>query len=138
MITFEEIYTILRNEIIAHHPRATVTATLNPKFEKFPHVYIRGSHFQPVETMTLGNRQGYRNVTIEIHAYANTKPNCDKIIETVEDLLESEAFVERSILVEDEIDPTLWHVVGRWSRLIGDGDRLNTSIPTTNDEGDTE
>ena len=135
-IAKNEIYTRVVNAVKAEFPTAYCAGQLEPLPPSFPAVYTRMigmSVPQEYETL-LFDSQMYR-ASWEVQIFTNAENDSGQqaysIASVVQACMQSMGFLCDMLEPIDNVDPTIYRLVGRWHRVIGyNGD----SLPVVPDE----
>lgn len=128
----EAVYTYLRNAIVTAHSGAYVTARREPVTKTFPAVrVIEINRTRPQEYATLANDDQQYESTFETEIFSNKQSGAlaeaYSILDTVESAFKTLGYFETFCEPIDNIDPSIFRIVGRFSRQIGMAD----VIPST-------
>lgn len=134
MITVNQIYTYVKNRITAGRS-LYVSSTPEPLPPQFPSVEIVEMNHYPLERALPINFGEHDTVSLrrdfEVHVYSNLKngalTQARDIMTDVETAFREAYFVETYCSQARNADPTVVHMVARFTRNIGDGDALTVS-----------
>ena len=123
----EAVYTYLRNAIVTAHSGAYVTARREPVTKTFPAVrVIEINRTRPQEYATLANDDQQYESTFETEIFSNKQSGAlaeaYSILDTVESAFKTLGYFETFCEPIDNIDPSVFRIVGRFSRQIGMAD----------------
>ena len=130
MVTFNDIYTVIRNAVKAEYPSAYCTSKYEPVPSEFPAVYVsQVGRSTPQGTITFSTSATYSEYTIQIQIFSNKtdtpKSECDAIYTVIKRALEGERlFVEKNAFPLENADTSIYRFQAQFTRLFGDGDAL--------------
>lgn len=130
--TREAVYTYVRNAIVAAHSGAYVTARREPVSKTFPAIRLSEvNRTRPQSYATLANDDEQYVSTFEVEIFCNEQSGAlataYSVLETIEDAFKRLGYFENYCQPVDNIDPSVYRIVARFSRQIGMAD----VIPTT-------
>jgi hypothetical protein len=125
----ESVYTYVRNALVAAHNGIYVTARREPVTKTFPAVRIIEMNRQRTEQYaTLANDDDQYVSTIETEVFSNKRNGAVQEAYAVQDTLEAAfkrlGYFETFSDAIDNIDPSVFRVVSRFTKQIGLGDTL--------------
>lgn len=128
----KSVYTYVRNAIVASHSGAYVTGRREPVTKTFPAVrVIEMNRVRTQEFATLANDDDQYVSTFEVEIFSNKQNNALEeaysVLDTVESAFKRLGYFEIFSEPIDNIDPSIFRVVARFTRQIGMAD----TIPTT-------
>ena len=131
MISFNEIYTEVREAILAISPDAFVTSTYTPTPSKFPAVFVREiGKYTPPRYATLNNSENVSEVTYEVQIFSNkqsgAKSEADTLYAAIKVALKKQYFREASATPVDNADHTVYRFAATFRRIIADADNVKT------------
>ena len=131
-ITRNEIYTRIVNAVKAEYPTVYYSAQLEPVPSAFPAVYARmigASVTQDNETLAFDS-EIYR-ASWEVQIFSNKENDAGQeaysIAKVVQSCMQSMGFLLDMLEPIDNIDPTVFRIIGRWHREVG---YVGDSLPT--------
>ena len=130
-MTNNEIYTYLRNGIVAAYENAYVSSRYENIPASFPAVYIKEiGRNRPINGITLAFDDQQYESTYEIQAFSNKEigasAEADKVMAKMEELMNDLYFIETMRQPMTNTDPSIYRIVARFHRRLTSGD----SIPT--------
>ena len=128
----ETVYTYVRNALVDAHDGIYVTARREPVTKSFPAVrLIEMNRVRTQEYATLANDDDQYASTFETEVFSNKQTGAVSEAYSIQDTLEAAfkrlGYFETYSDAIDNIDPSIFRVVSRFTRQIGLGDE----IPTT-------
>ena len=129
MITKNQIYSTIVDAVQTAFPSAYCAGRLEPIPDHFPAVYIRPIGIStPAEWETLEFDGSVWRPTFEIQIFSNKENDAGEeayaIASTVSAVMKSMYFLCDLLEPIENIDPSVFRLVGRWHRLIGGADDL--------------
>lgn len=122
MITSNEIFTKLHNELNNGERSIFCTTTHDPLAPDLPCLYYRETHFRPSDHITLGYDDEVIDSTVYIELY-DTEDLQDLVYE-VESVMNSMYYVETSCIQVDNADVSIERYSLTFNRIICGGDSL--------------
>lgn len=123
----EAVYTYVRNAIVTAHSGAYVTSRREPVGKTFP--AVRLSEVNRIRTQayaTLANDDQQYNSTFEAEIFSNEQngalATAYSVLDTVESAFKTLGYFETFCEPIDNIDPSVFRIVARFSRQIGMAD----------------
>ena len=126
MITDNQVYTIVKNKVVAKYSGAYVTSSRIYTSETWPTVSIVCIDGTPISE-TIDFSESNRRSTFDVNVYTNTTLTDAKNIATVVRSAFKECGYRCKVFepLDNALDPNIKRYVGRFTRAIGDGDTLN-------------
>lgn len=127
--TREAVYTYVRNAIVTAHSGAHVTSRVEPITKTFPAIKVaEANRIRTQQYATLANDDDQYESTFEIEIYSNKANGAVKeaydILGTVEGAFKRLGYFETFCDPIDNIDPSVFRIMARFTRQIGMGDSL--------------
>lgn len=126
MITDNQVYTYVKNKVVAKYSGAYVTSSRIYTSETWPTVSIVCIDGTPISE-TIDFTESNRRSTFDVNVYTNTTLTDAKNIATVVRSAFKECGYRCKVFepLDNALDPNIKRYVGRFTRAIGDGDTLN-------------
>jgi hypothetical protein len=126
MITDNQVYTFVKNKVVAKYSGAFVTGSRIYTTEQWPTVSIVCIDSTPISE-TIDFSESNRRSTFDVNVYSNNSLTEAKKIATVVRNAFKECGYRCKVFepLDNALDPNIKRYVGRFSRAIGDGDTLN-------------
>lgn len=134
-ISKNQIYTNIVNAVTDAFPTAYCAGRIEPIPDHFPAVYARMIGFSiPVNSVSLTFDSHLERPTYEVQVFSAKENDAGQeaydIMRVVGSVMASMGFLCDMVEPIDNIDPTVFRIVGRWHRIIGDGDTVEDYVPT--------
>ena len=125
MIDIEnQIYTMVRNAILAEYPKAFITSYYVRSPASFPAIsFEKVDTYSDTATRDSGSNENYAVELYEVNIYSNDQDNkksiCKEIAQIVDDVLTPRNF-NRTMLepIPNELDSTIYRLTGRYQVLV--------------------
>lgn len=129
MITFNEIYNYIESQVNTVSRPVYCASRLEPVPEEFPACYIvENDHFPRRDSITLSYQDEQVERHFEVHVHSNlvngALAQAHEIMSDVEAAFRELYFIETYCGQTNNIDPTVVHIVARFSRIIGGADTI--------------
>lgn len=126
MITDNQVYTFVKNKVVAKYSGAFVTGSRIYTTEQWPTVSIVCIDSTPISE-TIDFTESNRRSTFDVNVYSNNSLTEAKNILTVIRNAFKECGYRCRVFepLDNALDPNIKRYVGRFTRAIGDGDTLN-------------
>lgn len=126
MITDNQVYTFVKNKVVAKYSGAFVTGSRIYTTEQWPTVSIVCIDSTPISE-TIDFSETNRRSTFDVNVYSNNSLTEAKNILTVIRNAFKECGYRCRVFepLDNALDPNIKRYVGRFTRAIGDGDTLN-------------
>ena len=126
------VYSYVRNAIVASHSGAYVTARIEPVPKNFPAIHLTEMNRVRTERYaTLANDDQQYDSTFQAEIFSNEQNGAVEeaysILETIESAFKTLGYFENFCQPIDNIDPSIFRIVARFTRQIGMAD----VIPST-------
>lgn len=122
-----EVYTRVRERILAVFPKAEIDSSYQPTPSGFPHVsFYQSDSYVPRQYLDSGLYPQYENVTFEAQVYSNKastkKTECKKIMSIICDAM-AEMNMRRIILtpVPNLNDASIYRLTARFEGTVDEG-----------------
>ena len=132
MITLNQVYDYIESAVNTVERPVFCSSVLEPIPDTFPACQILSlNHLDYQRTLPLsfaGHESVSRRMDFEAHVFSNKKnlalSEAREIMDDVEIAFRQLWFVETSCMQSDNVDPSIIHMVARFTRNVGDGDEL--------------
>ena len=126
------VYTRLRTAVLAVNSNAFVASTYTPTPAKFPAVSIRQiGKVQPVQNVTLDHADDQWRDTIEVQVFSNkvggALTEAYRLMDAIEAEMKVLGYILDMLQPIDNMDTTIFRLVGRWHRTTGGADQMPTN-----------
>ena len=126
MITDNQVYTYVKNKVIAKYSGAFVTGSRIYTTEQWPTVSIVCIDSTAVSE-TIDFEESNRRSTFDVNVYSNNSlTEAKNILNVIRSAFKECGYRCKAFEpLDNALDPNIKRYVGRFSRAIGDGDTLN-------------
>ena len=120
-----EIYTRIRNAVLAKFENANISSRYIPMPASFPHVScVQIDSFEPAELIDSSESQKYVSIAYQIDVYSNnktkSKSECKDIIAVIDDTLRRMNFHRETLVpVQNINDASIYRITARY-KVIAD------------------
>ncbi len=126
------VYTYVRNAIVASHSGAYVTARREPVPKNFPAIELTEMNRVRAERFaTLANDDDQYDSTFQAEIFSNAQngalEEAYSILETIEGAFKRLGYFETYCQPIDNVDPSIFRIISRFTRQIGMADVIPTS-----------
>ena len=126
------VYSYVRNAIVASHSGAYVTARIEPVPKNFPAIHLTEMNRVRTERYAiLANDDQQYDSTFQAEIFSNEQNGAVEeaysILETIESAFKTLGYFENFCQPIDNVDPSIFRIVARFTRQIGMAD----VIPST-------
>lgn len=130
MITANQIYSYVEAQVNLNNRPVYCASRLEPIPESFPACFIvENDHFPRRSAIDLGFEDEQVERHFEVHVHSNlvngALAQAHEILSDAEAAFRELYFIETYAGQTNNIDPTIVHLVARFTRFIGSGDTLN-------------
>lgn len=127
--TRNTVYTKIRDSVLSVSPKAYVSSVYVPTPSKFPTVFAKQANkTRSVKNVTFTNDDEQWRDTIEVQVFSNKASGAATeaylIMEEVETILKKLGYILDICQPIENIDTTIYRLVGRWHRTTGKGDQI--------------
>ena len=122
MITSNEIFTKLHDELNVGERTVFCTTTHDPLAPELPCLYYRETHYRPAEHITLGYDDEVIDSTVYIELYDTE--DLQDLVKAVEDIMSSMHYIEVSCIQVDNADVSIERYSLSFTRIICGTDTL--------------
>lgn len=130
MISNNEIYTKVKDAVVAVNPKTFCSSVFTETPQSFPAAFIRPiTSSERREFIELDFSDAHREVTFEAQIFSTKSSGASVEAHEILDAVKT-AFKQMYFIVEmeqpiDNSDKTIYRIAARFRRVIGGGDKLN-------------
>lgn len=132
----EAVYTYVRNALVASDSSVYVTARREPVPKSFPCVRLSEmNRTRPQQYATLANDDNQYSSTFEVEIFSNLSngalAEAYSLLKIAEDSFKQLGYFEVFCEALDNVDPSVFRIIGRFTKQIGEADVIPTPPSNT-------